>query len=85
MLIFIFDTRNVKKCSGDIPPDLSGAGSAVIYPYAYVVGGFQSRVGHTTLVYRLDLQTFIWQRVPVSETENMSPRDKFATWVHEDK
>lgn len=80
------DVWTSKTCTGEVPsPTLSGTSVAVIYPYAYFIAGFQDSIGHTSEVYRMHLQTLVWEIVLVDSERYMSPRDKFASWVYNDK
>jgi hypothetical protein len=61
----------------------------VLYPHAYFLCGFQSGLGHSSVVYRMHLQTLVWEQLTlgqIEEEENLVvPRDKFAAWVYKDR
>ena len=62
----------------------SGASCAVVLPYLYVLCGHQGTEGHVAVVRRLHLSRFEWETVEVEGTA-ISPRDKFSTWVYENR
>lgn len=79
----MFISRHLKKSSGQWPPGTSGASCVLLIPYLYVIGGHTDD-GHVGHVYRLHLRKLIWEEVITSEP-GLSPCDKFATWVYEER
>ncbi|KAK3609281.1 hypothetical protein CHS0354_001883 [Potamilus streckersoni] len=71
------------KTSGVILPGLSGAGGYLVNRKLYVFAG-SSANGNVNTLYQLDLTTWIWSMVPVTEPLP-SPRDKFAYWSYNNK
>lgn len=73
------------KTDGIVPGGRSGAVAHMINHYLYVHGGHTER-GNTNSIYRLDLQTLLWERLLVNYKGLLpSPRDKQASWKYKNK
>ena len=42
-------------------------------------------MGNSNQLYRLDLNTLVWELLDNADMKHPSPRDKFMYWVHEEK
>ncbi|KAL8619604.1 hypothetical protein ACOMHN_019660 [Nucella lapillus] len=80
-----FESWSLKICTGNIPLCTSGACSALLYPYLYVICGHCQDVGHSSRLRRLNLTTFMWETVDVESEALISPRDKAVSWAYQDK
>ncbi|XP_046336977.1 kelch domain-containing protein 2-like isoform X1 [Haliotis rufescens] len=76
-----FDKWIRNTTHGTRPPGTSGACCCVLDSFFYVVFG-HTDFGNTNKVYKLNLQTMTWSKLPAIERAP-SPRDKFALWTYE--
>ncbi|KAK2152233.1 hypothetical protein LSH36_334g00012 [Paralvinella palmiformis] len=79
-----YDHWHPTYTDGDIPRRTSGSGMVVINHYLYVFGGY-TNMGNSNQLYRLDLNTLVWELLDNADMKHPSPRDKFMYWVHEEK
>lgn len=84
--LFYFLWRFRKLCSGvNNPPGMSGSAAVVIDSALYLFGGYDcTGEGCTNRLFKLDLNTFIWESLSPSGTPP-SPVDKMAGWQYNKK
>lgn len=76
----------LKTChSWDSPPGMSGSAAVVIGDALYLFGGYgYNGDGCTNRLYKLDLQTFVWENLyPTGNAP--SPVDKMVGWQYDGK
>lgn len=68
------------------PVATSGSTVCIGDGYMYLFGG-HARLGNVNNLYRLDLNSLEWEKIPQSENANElpSPRDKAVSWYHHRK
>ncbi|XP_055880473.1 kelch domain-containing protein 2-like isoform X1 [Biomphalaria glabrata] len=71
------------KTRGLIPKNRSGAISALIWPFWYILCGHVFE-GDTNDIHRLNLVTLVWEKLNPSGLL-ISPRDKASSWVYRNR
>jgi len=74
------------KPTGTNPSSRSGASSGLVWPNWYIFCGCSDN-WNVNDVWTLNLLTLVWEKLNLSadSKNNISPRDKAATWVHHDR
>ena len=83
---FLLFNRVKLKPTGTNPSSRSGASSGLVWPNWYIFCGCSDN-WNVNDVWTLNLLTLVWEKLNLSadSKNNISPRDKAATWVHHDR